>query len=503
LSIKRNVAANFVGKAWTGLLTFLVTPVYVKFLGIEAYGMIGFFSSLLAISLLLDLGLSTTINRELARLASEQDSARAARDLMRSLESIYWAAALVIGIVIAASAHRLASAWLAGNTLGVAQARNAIVLMGVVISLRWAATLYSSGLMGLHKQVLANVILAAMLTLQALSAVGAMLLFGRTIFVFFSAQVFAGAVQIIVLVVYLWRSMPKADARPKFKMASVQSVWHFAAGVSGITVLSVLLTQSDKVLLSRFLPLEDFGYYVLAGAIAGALHLPAMAMYGAMFPVLAASMSRAPNSELPKLYHASCQALAVLIIPAGCLLAIFSEELLTLYLRDEDVVANTHLLLSVIAVGNTFLGLMVLPLALQLAAGWTRLSLWKNIVAAALYIPGLIWSVKTFGAIGAAVTWLLLASGYVLFEIPIMHRVLLKTEQRRWYLFDIGMPFAICTVVMGGARLLLPRLLSPWAAIALLLGMFALCALAILYCFSKWGELRLKPAAVLAPGGVS
>jgi O-antigen/teichoic acid export membrane protein len=500
LSIKRNIAANFIGKSWTGVLSLLVTPVYLKFLGIEAYGLIGFFSSLLAISLLLDLGLSTTLNRELARLASGTDSAITARNLMRSLESIYWAAALAIGLGIAASAHRLASSWLPGNSIGVDQATRAISLMGVVISLRWAATLYSSGLMGLHKQVLANGILIAMLTLQAVSAICAMLLFGRNVLVFFSAQVFAAAVQIVVLIACLWRSMPTSETRPKFEISSVRAVWHFAAGVSGITILSVLLTQSDKVLLSRLLSLENFGYYVLAGSIAGALSLPAMAMYGALFPVLTASMSRPENSDLPKIYHASCQALSVLLIPVGCLVVMFSEELLTLYIRDSNVVAKTHVLLSIIALGNTLLGLMVLPLALQLAAGWTRLALYKNVVAAFLYVPCIVLSVRSFGAIGAAVTWASLACGYVLVEIPIMHTVLLVAEKRRWYLFDIGIPIAICVFIMGFARLAVPRHLEPRFSIPTLLAAFGLSAFACLGCFLKWGELRYKPA-LLAGGG--
>jgi O-antigen/teichoic acid export membrane protein len=500
LSIKRNVAANFLGKSWTGVLNFLVTPVYLKFLGIEAYGLIGFFSSLLAISLLLDLGLSTTLNRELARLASGTDSTVAARNLMRSLESIYWAAALVIGLLIGASAHRLASSWLPGSSIGVDQATRAIFLMGVVIALRWVATLYSSGLMGLHRQVLANGILIAMITLQAVSAICAMLLFGRNVLVFFSAQVFAGAVQIVVLVVCLWRSMPSSEVQPKFEIASVRAVWHFAAGVSGITILSVLLTQSDKVLLSKLLSLENFGYYVLAGSIAGALNLPAMAMYGAMFPVMAASMSRSPDSDLPKIYHASCQALSVLLIPAGCLIVMFSEELLTLYIRNSEVVANTHVLLSLIALGNTLLGLMVLPLALQLAAGWTRLSLYKNVVAAFLYVPCMVLSVKSYGAIGAAVTWVSLACGYVLFEIPIMHRVLLLAEKRRWYAFDIGMPIAICIFVTGFARLAMPRHMEPRFTIPTLLAAFGLSVLACLFCFLKWGELRYRPALLVGGG---
>ncbi len=38
-------------------------PLYIKFLGIEAYGIIGFFTTLQAMFTLLDLGLGYTLNR--------------------------------------------------------------------------------------------------------------------------------------------------------------------------------------------------------------------------------------------------------------------------------------------------------------------------------------------------------------------------------------------------------------------------------------------------------
>ena len=38
-----------------------------------------------------------------------------------------------------------------------------------------------------------------------------------------------------------------------------------------ITFLSLLLMQVDKILLSRLLTLESFGYYALAGVVANAL----------------------------------------------------------------------------------------------------------------------------------------------------------------------------------------------------------------------------------------
>ena len=69
-SLKINILANFAGQAWSGLLTLALVPVYIKFLGIEAYGLIGFYAMLQGMLVVLDFGLGQTLNRELARYSA-------------------------------------------------------------------------------------------------------------------------------------------------------------------------------------------------------------------------------------------------------------------------------------------------------------------------------------------------------------------------------------------------------------------------------------------------
>ena len=44
--LKRNIIANFAGQGWAALMALAFVPLYIKFLGIEAYGLIGFFAML-------------------------------------------------------------------------------------------------------------------------------------------------------------------------------------------------------------------------------------------------------------------------------------------------------------------------------------------------------------------------------------------------------------------------------------------------------------------------
>ena len=65
--VKLNIIANYSGKAWMTLMSLAFIPLYIKFLGIEAYALIGFFATLTSIFGVLDLGLSATLNREFGR----------------------------------------------------------------------------------------------------------------------------------------------------------------------------------------------------------------------------------------------------------------------------------------------------------------------------------------------------------------------------------------------------------------------------------------------------
>ena len=48
--IKKNIAANFIARSIGFVMTYLFTPLFLKFLGIESFGVIGFFSTLMGIS---------------------------------------------------------------------------------------------------------------------------------------------------------------------------------------------------------------------------------------------------------------------------------------------------------------------------------------------------------------------------------------------------------------------------------------------------------------------
>ena len=47
-NLKANLLSNFLGQSWRAIMSLALVPIYVKYLGIEAYGLIGIFAILMS-----------------------------------------------------------------------------------------------------------------------------------------------------------------------------------------------------------------------------------------------------------------------------------------------------------------------------------------------------------------------------------------------------------------------------------------------------------------------
>ncbi|HKO59212.1 MAG TPA: oligosaccharide flippase family protein, partial [Thermoanaerobaculia bacterium] len=140
--MRTNFLANLAGTGWAALLQLVFTPVYVRLLGPEAYGLIGFLVLLQAVLQVFDLGITPTVSRYVAQASVRPESAGDARDLVRTLELAYWAMAVVIGALLFAGAGLLATRWLHGRTLPPQDVREALMAMALVLAVQWPVAFY-------------------------------------------------------------------------------------------------------------------------------------------------------------------------------------------------------------------------------------------------------------------------------------------------------------------------------------------------------------------------
>lgn len=481
--VKYNIIANYLGQVWTGFMALAFIPIYIEYLGMEAYGLIGLFAVIQSLLMLLDAGMTPTLNREMARFTAGAHGPQSIRELLHSLEVIcYGLAAVIVAGLWAVSGH-LAIDWLKAGHLQTNVVENALVIMAFVVGMRLCEGIYRGSLYGLEQQVWYNAIYSLLTTLRYGGALMILRWVSASIEAFFLWQAAISLLTVIVFSARVHSTLPKIFSRVRFSYEALAKVWKFAGGMMGIAFLTILLLQMDKVLLSRLLPLEEFGYYALAATAASVMYMIIVPVTQAVYPRIVNLSTREDPAELIAVYHQVSQLIIVLIAPAAMLLCFFASGVVFMWSGNSDLVQNTAPLLSILVIGSFLNGLSYLPYQIQIAHGWISLLIKANVLIVLVLIPLIYLVAPKYGAEGAAWIWLGLNAGYVLITTHFMHRRLLQNEKWSWYFVDVALPTIGSIVVMLLAQQLQPRNYQSrlnWLLFLILTGLVAILVSAML-----------------------
>lgn len=441
MKLGRNLLAGLANSVWSALVGLAVVPFYLKYLGIEAYGLIGFFVTTQAVLSLLDMGMAPTINREVAR-CSALGNLKEAGKLLHTLAVVYWGMAVMIALLIVALAPWIAEYWLQSKQLSALTISHAIMLMGLVVACRWPIGLYQGALIGAQRLTVASGISIAMVTFGSLGAVVVLAFVSPTIEAFFIWQACVGLVYAAAVRWGAWRVIGRPGAI-RFDVDKLKSIWRFSVGMSGVAISAVILMQLDKVLLSKMLSLEDFGHYMLAMVVANGLLVLLTPVFNVIYPRLTSLVVTGEEKKIIKLYRSGTCFLSLIVFPITIAVVVSSKDLLFLWTGNMSLASNVAPILSLLIIGTALNGVMIFPYALQLAYGLTRLPLTIVISLIVIYAPLTYFLVMSYGAMGGALAWVVLNSIYLIFGTWITHRYVLKGIALVWLIRDISIPLGL------------------------------------------------------------
>ena len=446
------------------LVQLLLVPVYIRLLGVEAWGLVGFYLTLVAVLQVLDLGLSPALTRELARRTAGGATLPGTADMVKTLEAIYWIVGLGLGLLIAATSSLLAHHWVNAEGLPAEDVARAISLMGLSVAFQWPISFYTGGLLGLQRQTVTALVNVAMVTVFGVGVV-ALLIAWPDVDVFLGWRAVTALVTAAVLRRMLLTSpgIRRPGETARVRLDSLAGIWRFSLGMTGITLTAMILTQIDKLVVTKLLPLDQFGYYSLANSAASLLAQLAAPLSIVVFPMLSQAIVRDDQHKLHGQFHLSTQLAALVLFPAATTLVFFAHDVLTVWTGDVRLADSAATALSLLALGALLNSIMAMPYTLQLSHGWTQLSVNINLVLIAITLPYSIFATSRWGLVGAASTPVVMNAAYILIAAPILFRRLLPGEGRQWFIRDVAVPLvsiagvaaAFLLVPSGGSRVLL------------------------------------------------
>ena len=153
MSLKLNIIANYASQIYVSVLAIIVLPLYLKLMGAEVYGLVGFFGLMQAWFGLLDMGLAATMGRETARFRGGAITAVKLRQLLRALEWIFLTVAFLGILCLLFGADYLSHSWLKIQNLNLSEVALSIQIMAFIVALRWMGGLFRGVVNGFERQV--------------------------------------------------------------------------------------------------------------------------------------------------------------------------------------------------------------------------------------------------------------------------------------------------------------------------------------------------------------
>lgn len=369
------------------LIRMVSSMVLTRLLDVEIFGVIGVLTSItVVLAMLSDLGFNAYVVRNAAGID-------------RHFLDEIWTLRLIRSVVL--TAIIVVCAWPIANYIGQPHLTLAVAVFGLSFLLDGmtslaVATSERSG--RIARLSLFDVVCAILQTALTIILAWALRSYWAVIY----GMLLGTAVKVVLSYVMF----PHAGRRWRFSRARAGELWHFSRYITGSSILTMIITQGDKIALSRFMPLNLFGLYAIATTLAQA---PAAFTSAYASRVLYPSYARIAREQVDELRHqfyAVRRRISLLYMFAtGGLVTMAPVVIELLY---DPRYRGASLYLQILAIGT-------IPALNTQAANWALIAvgrMWTTLISNMVRLGWLI-AAGTVGFLTLGTTGLILAVGTV------------------------------------------------------------------------------------------
>ena len=420
-------------------------PFYLKYLGAEAYGLVGFFTMLMSWMALLDLGLSTTLARETAKLKDKINGLYELKKITISVEVFFIVISIIIFSVIFFGSGWISTYWLDVKELSYETVESTIKIMAFLIVLRWFVGLYQGTIIGFEHHIWLNIYKIIFATLKFFGAFLLIVFVSDNIVHFFYFQLLVSIFEFIVIKLKI-DSYMKVSQMVSPSFVTLKQIAPFALSIAYTSSVWVFITQLDKLMLSHYLPLNEYGFFTLVILVSGAILQIFQPIGQSILPRMTSLLSNGEEKKMIDLYHKATQLGAIVVLAVSGMVAVFSYELLYSWTGNIEASQWAAPILFWYALGNGVVSLLSFQYYMQYAHGNLKYHVKGNTYFGFIQIIVIILAVHFYGALGAGITWFGLQTFFLLWWPGFIHSKFAPGIHKDWVFKDI-LPILLVSVV--------------------------------------------------------
>jgi O-antigen/teichoic acid export membrane protein len=401
--LRKNVLANYIGSTFVIVSPIIAIPFYLSFLGPYQFGLVGFVMLIQSSLNLLDAGLAQALVREITISLSYPNGRDRVSNLIFNVERLYWFFALLIAVFLVATSTFISTHWLHLEKPQYQLGVEAVCGAAIIFFFQFPGALYKSFLIASQAHVQLNKTLVLANIIRHVGGVFVVFLY-PSIATYLIWQALVGLLETVLRRKKVLTELGNSEFKERWNLSVFFNFFKLVRGLSIAVWIGALPVQMDKVILSRMVSIDKFGYYSIASSIAlGVLQL--------IYPLLQAVQPKAISLRnepllILQLYKKLFAVIFLLFLALIVGFITSGQFLLRLWLPEGDGATFVYAYGCLLMIGTAFNALYNVGYMDWVVKGKTKFIFTLNSISLALILVIVPLAIKRYGAAGAPLGWI-------------------------------------------------------------------------------------------------
>ncbi len=403
-----------ISKVYTASIGVILLPYFLEVLGKEQYGLVGSFVILQACLQILDAGISGVLTRQSIMTQKNYESFIRFIGVLKYILFVFLGISLLIVFFGKYFAERYSTNWFNSN-LDDAIIISSVSFMFAIFSLRYLQGPLKSILLSFEKHKI-----LALNDMLYISLSGPLTLFilyriKGDITDFFVIQLIAISFSLITIATYTWFEILKVKRKLSAitvidndeVQTNISGLIKFGGQLSLLSMLWVIVNQSDKVTLTKYMELSEYSFYAISISILGVMRIFVSTMIQTVRPRLITYLN---NKELDRgadLFKNSVISLVSITLPLVVFLSYYGEDLLLFWTGNTGLSSKVMRYLPYLLLGTFFVSMSEFSFMLLYSTGKLKVHTIFYSIVSLLLIPLNVFVASEYLGDGSAKLFLL------------------------------------------------------------------------------------------------
>jgi O-antigen/teichoic acid export membrane protein len=397
----KNAGYNFAGFLFPIVVLVVFTPIIIRHLGVEVYGIYVFLNTVMAFLSLLDIGVGTATNKNLIEHLSHGSNDKA-KSLLYSMNTAYVlhaGAYLILCVIIGIILQLFFQAETPQPYFLI------MIIVGITGGISWIFANFLNTMIALQRYDIHIKISSFFLMLSNISIL-VLAIMGYGLVFIFVAQLLISVLSFLAYYFYIRKIFPMLCFKYEWDISELKSNYRYAISLSVNNIASSSLVHLDKLIIPMFLGSSALTYYSVPGSVATKISSLSNTFSSLLFPITVNLHALNNQEKIRRVYIRSIRVIGILSV-AISLSVIFLADKILLYWLDDVFAKESTTVLIFLVLTNLVLALLS-PLT-NLLSAMNKLSFLAkgSIVMLIINIVGLFILLPKFGINGASIAYFL------------------------------------------------------------------------------------------------